>query len=74
MTVHVLDTMGQKCPKPVLKLTARAPDMRPGDVLEVLGDYPAFEKDIRTWCRRLGKIFLSVKNENRLEKRIQILF
>jgi len=74
MTVHVLDTMGQKCPKPVLKLTARAPNMQPGDIMEVLGDYPAFEKDMRTWCRRLGKIFLSVKSEKRQKKTIQIQF
>jgi tRNA 2-thiouridine synthesizing protein A len=48
--------------------------MQPGDVLEVLGDCPTFVKDVRTWCERLGKIFLSVKDEGEDRKRIQIQF
>jgi tRNA 2-thiouridine synthesizing protein A len=74
MAVQVLDTSGQKRPKPVLNLSIKAPDMRPGDVLEVWGDGPTFEKDVRTWCDRLGKIFLSVKNEKGDQKKIQIRF
>jgi TusA-related sulfurtransferase len=35
MAVQVLDTSGQKRPKPVLNLSVEAPDMRPGDILEV---------------------------------------
>ncbi|MGD8513827.1 MAG: sulfurtransferase TusA family protein [Deltaproteobacteria bacterium] len=74
MTVEVLDTLGQRCPQPVLKIAVRAPDMKPGDILEVLGDCPTFEKDVRIWCERLGKVFLSVKNEGGNKKRIQIQF
>jgi tRNA 2-thiouridine synthesizing protein A len=74
MAVKVLDTLGLKCPKPVLKIAVRAPDMKPGDILEVLGDCPTFEKDVRTWCERLGKVFLSIKDEGKDTKRIQIQF
>jgi tRNA 2-thiouridine synthesizing protein A len=74
VTVEVLDTLGQRCPQPVLKIAVRAPDMKPGDILEVLGDCPTFEKDVRIWCERLGKVFLSVKNEGGNKKRIQIQF
>jgi tRNA 2-thiouridine synthesizing protein A len=74
MAVSVLDTLGQKCPQPVLKIAVQAPDMGPGDVLEVLGDCPTFEKDVRTWCDRLGKIFLSIKDEGGDRRRIQIQF
>ncbi len=74
MAIEILDTLGLKCPQPVLKIAVRAPDMKPGDILEVLGDCPTFEKDIRIWCERLGKVFLSIKEEEGLKKRIQIQF
>jgi tRNA 2-thiouridine synthesizing protein A len=74
MAVKVLDTLGLKCPQPVLKIAVQAPDMRPGDVLEVVGDCPTFEKDVRTWCERLGKVLLSTKDEGGSTKRIQIQF
>lgn len=74
MAVEVLDTLGMKCPQPILKIAVRAPDMKPGDILEVLGDCPTFEKDVRIWCERLGKVFLSIKEEEGLKKRIQIQF
>ena len=74
MPTEVLDTLGLKCPQPVLKIAVKAPDMKAGDVLEILGDCPTFEKDIRTWCDRLGKVFLSIKDEGGDKKRIQIQF
>ncbi|UCG80644.1 MAG: sulfurtransferase TusA family protein [Desulfobacterales bacterium] len=74
MAVKVLDTLGLKCPQPVLKIAVRTPDMKPGDILEVLGDCPTFEKDVRTWCERLGKVFLSIKDEGGDKRRIQIQF
>ncbi len=74
MAVQVIDTLGLKCPQPVLKIAVRAPDMHAGDILEVLGDCPTFEKDVRTWCERLGKVFLSINDEEGDNKRIQIQF
>ncbi|UCD87842.1 MAG: sulfurtransferase TusA family protein [Desulfobacterales bacterium] len=74
MSLQVLDTLGMKCPQPVLKIAVKAPDMKAGDILEVLGDCPTFEKDIRTWCERLGKVFLAIKDEGENRKRINIQF
>jgi len=74
MAVVVLDTLGVKCPQPVLKIAVKAPSMKPGDILEVLGDCPTFERDIRAWCQRLRKVMLSVKEEDETAKRIQIQF
>jgi tRNA 2-thiouridine synthesizing protein A len=74
MRLEVLDTLGLKCPQPVLKLAVKGPDMKPGDILEILGDCPTFEKDIRTYCDRLGKVFLSVKDEGANKIRVQIQF
>jgi tRNA 2-thiouridine synthesizing protein A len=58
----------------VLKIAVRAPDMKDGDVLEVLGDCPTFEKDVRIWCERLGKVFLSIQDEGGDKKKIRIQF
>ncbi len=74
MATEVLDTLGMKCPQPVLKIAVKAPDMKPGDILEILGDCPTFERDVRTWCDRLGKILLSIQEERGSRKRIQIRF
>ena len=74
MGYEKLDMLGVKCPQPVLKIAVKAPEMKPGDILEVLGDCPTFEKDIRAWCNRLGKICLSVMDEGDSRKRIQIQF
>ena len=32
MAVEVLDTLGMKCPQPVLKIAVKAADMQPGDI------------------------------------------
>lgn len=74
MTLKVLDTAGLKCPQPVLKIAVKAADMKLGDILEVIGDCPTFERDVRVWCERLNKTFLSIKNEGGYKKRIQIQF
>jgi tRNA 2-thiouridine synthesizing protein A len=74
MAVKILDTLGLKCPQPVLKIAVMAPDMLSGDILEVLGDCPTFEKDLRIWCERLRKVFLSIKDEGGNAQRIQIQF
>ena len=74
MAARQLNTLGLKCPQPVLKIAVIAPGMKQGDILEVLGDCSTFEKDIRTWCERLGKTFLGVKNAEEGEKVIRVRF
>ena len=74
MAIEALDTRGMKCPQPVLKIAVKSPDMDRGDILEVLGDCPTFEKDVRAWCERLGKVVISVKDEDENRKRIRIQF
>ncbi len=74
MTVEVLDAVGLKCPRPVLKIAVKAINMKPGEVLEVTGDCPTFEKDVRSWCDRLGKFFLAVYDQSNRKKTIQIQF
>ena len=74
MAVEILNTLGLKCPQPVLKIAVKTVDMKSGDILQVIGDCPTFERDVRIWCERLGKVLLSVKHEGTNKKRIQIQF
>ena len=75
MGMEVLDTRGLKCPQPVLKIAAIYVDIKQGDVLEVIGDCPTFEKNVRMWCERMGKTFLFCRNEDNIgTQRCQIQF
>ncbi len=74
MATERLDCLGLRCPQPVLKIAAKAPDMTPGDVLEVVGDCPMFEKDVLTWCKRTQKILIAVTNTDGGRKKAQIQF
>jgi len=69
-----LDTIGMISPEPMLKLAVIAPDISAGDLLEIVGDSPTFEKDIRSWCDRLQKTIVYVKQQGEYKKRIAIQF
>jgi tRNA 2-thiouridine synthesizing protein A len=56
-----IDCSGMRCPQPVLKLAVETADTPVGTVVEILGDCPTFEKDIRTFCDRRRKTLLSVR-------------
>lgn len=73
MATATIDALGLKCPQPVLKITAKSPDMKPGDLLEVIADCPTFENDVKTWCQRMNKTLLFVRDEGG-KKRAQIQF
>ena len=74
MQIKELDATGLKCPQPILKLTVISSQMKPGDLLEIIGDCPTFETDVRIWCQRLNKTLLLVQEESGYRKRIRIRF
>jgi tRNA 2-thiouridine synthesizing protein A len=55
-------------------MAVKTSDMKPGEILEVFGDCPTFERDVRKWCERLGKVLLSVNQNGTDVKKIQIQF
>ncbi len=73
MATEVLDCRGLRCPQPILKIAARSAAMKPGDILEVLGDCDTFENDARVWCTRTGRTLLAVLQEGTAQ-RAQIKF
>ena len=58
MATHTLDTLGLKCPQPILKVAIKAKELQQGDVLEVLADCHSFPKDVEAWCQKTGKTLL----------------
>ncbi len=68
MASHTLDTLGLKCPQPILKLAVKAKEMQPGDMLEVLADCESFPQDIVSWCKKTGKTLLFCTTEGAQHK------
>ena len=74
MATHTIDALGLKCPQPILKIAAKAPDLQKGDLLEVMADCSTFEKDVRTYCDRMKKTLLWVRDEGGGKMKAQIQF
>jgi tRNA 2-thiouridine synthesizing protein A len=55
-----IDCTGMRCPQPVLKLAVETAETPAGTTVEIVGDCPTFEKDVRTFCDRRKKTLLSV--------------
>jgi len=68
-----LDTTGLRCPHPVLVLGNETVKTQKGTVVEIVGDCPTFEKDVRQYCERRGKTVLAVLGKGS-QLTIQILF
>ncbi|MBI5500420.1 MAG: sulfurtransferase TusA family protein [Deltaproteobacteria bacterium] len=74
MANTVIDACGMRCPEPVLKIAIKSAELPAGDTLEVVGDCPTFEKDVRAWCQRLKKPLLWVRSDGGSKVRVQIQF
>jgi tRNA 2-thiouridine synthesizing protein A len=55
-----IDTNGLRCPQPVLLLAHHVRGKPTGTLIEVSGDCPTFEKDVRAWAEREKKTVLAV--------------
>ncbi len=60
MATVKLDATGLRCPQPILKITAKSPELSPGDILEVSADCPTFEADVKKWCERMKRTLLAI--------------
>lgn len=49
-----LDTIGVKCPMPIVKISQTFRTMAVAETLEVLSDDPAFGEDVKAFCRVSG--------------------
>lgn len=71
---RIVDASGLTCPQPVLKLSVVSAEMKPGEILEIIGDCPTFEKDVVAWCSRLKKTLLLIRDAGNDRKHALILF
>lgn len=55
-----IDTTGLRCPLPVLALGNATTHILKGTLVEITGDCPTFEVDVRRFCSRRGKTILAV--------------
>ena len=74
METYILDTTGLQCPEPILKIAAKATEMKEGDILEVIADSPPFAHNVRLWCKRLNKSLLFIQDLGNGKKKCQIQF
>ena len=63
MATHILDTLGMKCPQPVLKVAVKAKELQSGDILDVTADCESFPIDIKAWAEKTGKTLLFCTSE-----------
>ncbi len=58
MATYSLDTIGKKCPQPILEVAVKAKQLMPGDVLEVMSDCVSFPRDVSAWCKKTNRTLL----------------
>lgn len=61
-TAKSVDLRGMKCPGPIVRLNAEIRGMAGGECLEALANDPAFELDVKAWCRRTGNDLVTIDN------------
>ncbi len=55
-----LDACGLQCPGPIMTVFNALKDMDNNEILEVKATDPAFQEDIKTWCKATGNSLLGV--------------
>ena len=60
-TYRTIDCLGLYCPMPVLKTRQEMDKLAVGQILEVLADDPAAEKDLKAWAKRTGQKILKIE-------------
>lgn len=58
-----LDTLGLRCPEPVMLIRAKMRKMEAGQTLLVIADDPATKRDIPSFCRFMDHELLSAQTE-----------
>jgi tRNA 2-thiouridine synthesizing protein A len=60
-TRRLIDLRGMKCPAPIVELNNVARHMAAGELFEAVADDPAFQLDVKAWCRRKGCELLTLE-------------
>lgn len=60
---QILDTLGLRCPEPVMLLRKTVRKMKQGDLLLVIADDPATTRDIPSFCRFMDHTLVQIEAE-----------
>ena len=74
MKMDVVDTTGIKAPHAFLEIVLKSLEMKRGDILDIQGDSPSFERNVEAWCDRLGNTIVSVVLYGSGRKDIRVRF
>lgn len=58
---RTVDTLGRRCPIPVIELAKHIGEVEVGEVLAVLSDDEAARVDIPVWCRMKGHEYVGAE-------------
>ena len=53
-----LDTLGRRCPAPIIELARHLRDVAPGEIVAVLSDDAAAALDVPAWCELRGQEYV----------------
>ena len=62
---RTVDTLGKRCPVPVIELAKHVGEVEVGQVIAVLTDDVAARVDIPVWCRMKGQEYLGAEPAER---------
>lgn len=66
-----LDTLGRRCPAPIIELARHLRDVEPGEVIAVLSDDAAAALDVPAWCELRGQTYLGRDGVAYFVRRVQ---
>ncbi|MHA1266403.1 MAG: sulfurtransferase TusA family protein [Candidatus Helarchaeota archaeon] len=63
-TAAVLDVKGKTCPMPVLLTRRKIKSLKPGSILEIIGDFQPAKKNIQHFLTTNGHEILKIQEED----------
>ena len=60
-----VDTLGKRCPVPIIELAKHLPDVDVGQVVAVVSDDEAARVDIPVWCRMKSQEYVGADTRER---------
>ncbi|MBE8167222.1 MAG: sulfurtransferase TusA [Shewanella sp.] len=61
---YQLDTLGLRCPEPVMMVRKKVRHMKEGDTLLIIADDPATTRDIPSFCEFMDHTLIYSNTEN----------
>jgi len=62
--VITLNACGLQCPGPIMQVSTKIHELKPGDILEVSATDPGFAQDVQAWCKKTGNTFIKAEKSD----------